>query len=61
MWVRQRRRRAALRIGNSQMESMVDMTLYLLLYLNSDSFSPHSVKMASSSGDLHDSVKVKVH
>lgn len=45
----------------SQMESIVDMTLYLLLYPHSDCFSPHSVKRALSFGDLHYSGKVKAH
>lgn len=46
---------------HSQMESIVNMALYLLLCLHSDSFSPHRVKGALSFGDLHYSVIVKVH
>lgn len=43
------------------MESIVDMTLYFLLYPHSDCFSPHSVERALSFGDLHYSAKVKAH
>lgn len=45
----------------SQMESIVDMTLYLLLYTHSDGFSPQSIERALSFGDLHYSGKVKAH
>ncbi len=43
------------------MDSIINMTLYFLLYLYSDSFSPHNVKRTFSFCDLHYSEKVKSH